>query len=231
VALVTGAASGIGRATADRLAADGLAVARLDVTAGDGILPVDVSDEAAVREAVGAVREAHGPIDVVVNAAGIALPSVLPDDASYLTNWDRTFAVNLTGTLHTVRACLDDLLASEAGRIVNIASTEGLTAARSLGAYTASKHGVIGLTRSLAVDLGRRGVTANCICPGAILTGMTEGIPEADRETYARRNIPAGRYGRPDEIAHVIASLVAPEASFVNGAIIPVDGGMMAAAP
>ena len=93
-----------------------------------------------------------------------------------------------------------------------------------------SKHGVVGFTRSLAVELGRVGVTANCVCPGATLTGMTAGIPEAARATFARRNIPVGRYGRPEEVAHVIAALTAVEASFVNGAVIPVDGGMTAQA-
>jgi 3-oxoacyl-[acyl-carrier protein] reductase len=91
-----------------------------------------------------------------------------------------------------------------------------------------SKHALLGFTRSLAVDLGRRGVTANCICPGATLTGMTEAIPEEDRQKYARRDIPLGRYGRPEEIAYMIVALTAEDASFVNGAVIAVDGGMTA---
>jgi 3-oxoacyl-[acyl-carrier protein] reductase len=136
--------------------------------------------------------------------------------------------VNLTGAMFVVRACLDDLLASDAGRVVNVASTEGLVAARRTSPYTVSKHGLVGFTRSLAVDFGRRGVTANCVCPGPILTGMTAAIPAADRDTYARRNVPAGRYGRPEEVAHVIVALTAVQASYVNGAVIPVDGGMTA---
>jgi 3-oxoacyl-[acyl-carrier protein] reductase len=127
-----------------------------------------------------------------------------------------------------VRHTLDDLLASGAGRIVNIASTEGLGAGRNTGPYVVSKHGVVGFTRSLAVDHGRAGVTANCVCPGATVTGMTEVIPAAHRDAFARRNVPVGRYGRPEEIAHVVVALTALEASFVNGAVIPVDGGMSA---
>ncbi len=136
--------------------------------------------------------------------------------------------MNLTGAMHVVRACLPDLLASDAGRIVNVASTEAITAGRNTSPYTVSKHGLLGFTRSLAVELGRRGVTANCICPGATLTGMTEAIPEEHRDTFARRHVPLGRYGLPHEVAHMIVALTATEASFVNGAVIVVDGGLTA---
>jgi 3-oxoacyl-[acyl-carrier protein] reductase len=188
---------------------------------------VDVSDAAGVEAAVQGVRERLGSIDILVNAAGIPALADL-SDPGFGAVWDQTLAVNLQGTLNTVRACLDDLLASEAGRIVNIASTEALTAGRMGSPYTVSKHAVVGLTRSLAVDLGRRGVTANCVCPGATLTGMTAPIPEEARAAYGRRNIPLGRYGSPEEVAYMVVALTAPEASFVNGAIIPVDGGMTA---
>ena len=130
--------------------------------------------------------------------------------------------------MNVVRACLADLLRDGQGRIVNLASTEGLGAARGLGPYSVSKHAVVGFTRSLAVDLGRTGVTANCVCPGATLTGMTAPIPELDRNTWAHRHVPVGRYAAPEEIAYMIVALTAPEASFVNGAIIPVDGGQTA---
>jgi len=224
VAIVTGGASGIGRAAATGLEAAGAAVAVFD-RSGDP--PVDVSDAAGVEAAVQGVRERLGPIDILVNAAGVPALADLADPG-FGEVWDQTLAVNLDGTLNTVRACLDDLLASEAGRIVNIASTEALTAGRMGSPYTVSKHAVVGLTRSLAVDLGRRGVTANCVCPGATLTGMTAGIPEEARAAYGRRNIPLGRYGSPEEVAYMVVALTAPEASFVNGAIIPVDGGMTA---
>ena len=224
--MVTGGASGIGRATVEQLEARGDRVAVFDRTGPD---PVDVRDEQSLADAVERVRETHGPIDIVVNAAGIAAGGPI-DAIDYVRTWHETLDVNLTGAMLVVRACLDDLIAGGAGRIVNVASTEALAAGRSTSPYTVSKHGLLGFTRSLAVDLGRLGVTVNCVCPGATLTGMTAVIPEADRNTFARRNIPVGRYGRPEEVAFMIATLTAVEASFVNGAVITVDGGMTAQA-
>ena len=224
VAIVTGGASGIGRATVDLLTDKGVSVAVFD-QAGDD--PVDVSDPVAVGSAVDRVRTDLGPIEVLVNAAGISRAGRLEEDG-YVEAWNQALAVNLTGMMHMVRACLPDLLACGHGRIVNVASTEGLGAARWMGPYSVSKHGVVGFTKSLAVDLGRRGVTANCVCPGATLTGMTGGIPEADRDAFARRHVPVGRYARPEEIAYMIVALTDPAASFVNGSIIRVDGGQLA---
>jgi 3-oxoacyl-[acyl-carrier protein] reductase len=142
--------------------------------------------------------------------------------------WERTLAVNLTAHTYTIRACLPHLTRDGEGRIVNIASTEGLGATAELPAYTASKTGVIGLTRSLAVELGKRGVTVNCVCPGPIRTGMTAGIPDDAKEKFARRRVPLRRYGDPEEVAHGTLSLVLPAASYINGAVLVVDGGMMA---
>jgi 3-oxoacyl-[acyl-carrier protein] reductase len=223
-AVVTGGASGMGAATVARLRARGVQVAVLDV-AGDP--PVDVSDAEAVDTAVARARDELGAIDIVVNAAGIGTGGTL-DDPAYPATWARTLAVNLTGAMHVVRACRDDLVASGAGRIVNVCSTEGLVAARRTSPYTVSKHGLVGFTRSLAVDLGRLGVTANAICPGPIVTGMTANIPEDARAAYARRNVPVGRYGTPEEVAYVIVALTSPDAAYVNGAVITVDGGMTA---
>jgi 3-oxoacyl-[acyl-carrier protein] reductase len=127
-----------------------------------------------------------------------------------------------------VRACLPYLLQSGAGRIVNIASTEGVGATALCTPYTASKHGVIGLTRGLAVELGSRGITVNCICPGPIRTGMTAAIPDDDKRKFARRRVPLRRYGEPEEVAQMTLSLVLPAASFLNGAVVVVDGGMTA---
>ena len=222
VAIVTGGASGIGLATTELLQAQGLAVSVFD-QAGDD--PIDITDHDAVAARVADVRSSLGPVDVLVNAAGIAAGGRVSDEG-FLDVWDRTLAVNLTGSVHLVRACLDDLLASGHGRIVNVASTEGLGASRVGAPYTASKHGVVGLTRSLAVEYGRRGLTTNCVCPGATLTGMTRVIPEEMRDIYARRNVPIGRYAKPEEIAFMIVALTAVEASYVNGAVIPVDGGL-----
>lgn len=227
VAIVTGGASGIGRATAELLRAQGVLVAVFD-RQGDN--SIDVTDEEAIAQAVDEVRHTLGPIDILVNAAGVAAGGDI-ETQGYVDDWHRALDVNLTAMLHMVRACLPDLTRNGSdgiGRIVNVASTEGLTAARRTGPYTVSKHGVVGFTRSLAVDLGRRGVTANAVCPGATLTGMTERIPEADRDRFARRHVPVGRYARPQEIAYLIVALCAPEASYVNGAVIPVDGGLTA---
>jgi 3-oxoacyl-[acyl-carrier protein] reductase len=224
VAIVTGGASGIGRATVELLTAGGVQVAVFD---RNGDPPVDVSDPASVIAGVAEVQRTLGPVDILVNAAGIPAGGPLDGDR-YVETWDKTLAVNVTGAMLMVRACLDDLLRNRAGRIVNVASTEALTAGANTSPYTVSKHALLGFTRSLAVDLGRRGVTANCVCPGATFTGMTDAIPEADREKFARRHIPLGRYGRPEEIAHMLVALTAEGASFVNGAVIAVDGGMTA---
>jgi 3-oxoacyl-[acyl-carrier protein] reductase len=224
VAIVTGGASGIGRSTVELLRSKGVQVAVFD---RNGDVPVDVSDAGAVGAAVAEVRAGLGPVDILVNAAGIGTGGPV-DGADYVEVWERTLAVNLTAAMFMVRACQEDLVRSGSGRIVNVASTEALSASPLTSPYTVSKHGLLGFTRSLAVDLGDRGVTANCVCPGATLTKMTQGIPEATREKFARRHIPVGRYGRPEEVAYMIVGLTAVEASFVNGAVIAVDGGMTA---
>ena len=224
VAIVTGGASGIGRATVELLESQGVKVAVFDRNAET---PVDVSDAASVGRAVEEARGRLGPIDILVNAAGIGTGGPL-DGEHYVEVWERTLAVNLTAAMFLVRACLDDLVRSGNGRIVNVASTEALSAGPYTSPYTVSKHGLLGFTRSLAVDLAGQGVTANCVCPGATLTGLTEGIPAADREKFARRHVPVGRYGRPEEVAYMIVALTALQASFVNGAVIAVDGGMTA---
>jgi 3-oxoacyl-[acyl-carrier protein] reductase len=241
-ALVTGAASGMGRATAHLFADEGARVAVADrdregvARVADEIaraggqaaaFPVDVGDPAAIAALATAVRERLGPIDILVNNAGIAIaaPIQAPDYDAY---WDRTLAVNLRAHVDLIRACLDQLTRNGDGRIVNIASTEGLGASAFNSPYAASKHGVVGLTRALAVELGARGVTVNCICPGPIHTGMTAVIPDEAKTKFARRRVPARRYGDPEEVAQMTLSLVLPAASFVNGAIVPVDGGLIA---
>ncbi len=241
-AIVTGAASGMGRAIATLFAADGARVALVDrseapldavvaeITAAGGVARgyvIDVADLAAIEKCVASVRGDLGPVDILVNNAGMAAGATL-EQPDYETVWRATFAVNLDAPMRFVRACLDDLVRNRDGRIVNVASTEGLGATPRTSPYTASKTGLVGFTRSLAIDLGRRGVTANCICPGPINTGMTAGIPDASKETFARRRVPVGRYGEPVEVAHIVLSLVLPAASFLTGAIIPVDGGMTA---
>ena len=242
VAIVTGAASGMGRATAELFASEGARVALVDrapdalraavdaIRSGGGTAAgylVDVSDPAAIDACVTNVRAELGPIDILVNNAGVPVGAVL-EQPDYEQAWARAFAVNIDAPMRFVRACLDDLARAHQGRIVNIASTEGLGATPRTGPYTASKTALVGFTRSLAVDLGRRGVTANCICPGPINTGMTAVIPEESKAAFVKRRVPVGRYGEPAEIAHIVLSLVLPGASYLTGAIIPVDGGMTA---
>jgi 3-oxoacyl-[acyl-carrier protein] reductase len=227
VAIVTGGASGMGAATVDRLRAQGVEVAVLDV---QGEHPVDVSDRGAVEAAVAEVRGRSGPIDIVVNCAGIGVGGLVEGD-TYVEDWERALAVNLNGAMYLVRACIADLAASGHGRIVNVASTEALSSQRFTGAYSVSKHALLGFTRSIAVDYARTGLTSNCICPGATDTPMVAGIPPERRTEFIRRNVPAGRWGTPDEVAYMIVALTAVEASFVNGAVITVDGGMTAKGP
>lgn len=242
VVLVTGAASGMGRATAQLFADEGARVAVTDLEQGavDRVVkeiveaggtaagwPLDVTDLARIHEVVEAVRDTLGPIDVLVNNAGIAIGASLEQsDEAYEPVWQRALDVMLTAHQRLVRACLPQLQRNGEGRVVNVASTEGLGATAGTGPYTAAKHGVIGLTRSMAVELGASGVTVNCVCPGPILTPMTEGIPEAAREKFARRRVPLRRYGLPEEVAHATLSLALPAASYLNGVALPVDGGM-----
>ena len=174
------------------------------------------------------MRERLGPIDILINNAGHRRGRRRSTRPTTPEQWERTLAINLRAQVHLIRACLDQLTRNGDGRIVNIASTEGLGASAFNSPYTASKHGVVGLTRALAVELGAKGVTVNCICPGPIHTGMTAVIPDDAKAKFARRRVPARRYGDPEEVAQMTLSLVLPAASYVNGAIVPVDGGLIA---
>jgi 3-oxoacyl-[acyl-carrier protein] reductase len=241
-AIVTGAASGMGRATAHLFADEGARVAVVDRDA-PGVsrvveeieksggtaagFPLDVSDTAQISDCVREVSQRLGPVDILINNAGIVAGGPI-DAADYAAVWERALAINLSAQVHLIRACLDSLTRNRDGRIVNIASTEGLGASAFTSPYTASKHGVVGLTRALAVELGSKGVTVNCICPGPIHTGMTQVIPDDAKSKFARRRVPLRRYGDPEEVAQITLSLVLPAASYLNGAIIPVDGGMIA---
>ena len=168
-----------------------------------------------------------GGLDIVVNNAGISV-RVAIDDEGYDEAWAKALAVMLTAHQRTIRAALPYLRTSKSPRIVNIASTEALGATALHSPYSAAKAGVVGLTRSLAVELGRDGITVNCICPGPITTGMTARIKDEHKAIYARRRTALGRYGDPEEVAHMTLSLCLPAASFLTGAVIPVDGGLMA---
>ena len=240
--LVTGAASGMGRATARVFAAEGANVAVTD-RAAEGAQAVaaeiaargqiakawtlDIASRADIDRVVDDVASHFGGLDIVVNNAGISVRMAI-DDEEYEDAWTKAMAVMLTAQPRVIRAALPFLRRSKSPRIVNIASTEALGATALHSPYSAAKAGVVGLTRSLAVELGRDGITVNCICPGPITTGMTARISDEHKAIYARRRTALGRYGDPEEVAHMTLSLCLPAASFLTGAIIPVDGGLMA---
>jgi 3-oxoacyl-[acyl-carrier protein] reductase len=240
--LVTGAASGMGRATARVFAAEGANVAVTDFVAagaeavaaeivGNGgaakAWTLDVANRDNINVVVDEIAAHFGGLDIVVNNAGISVATPIDGDG-YDAAWEKSIAVLLTAHPRIIRAALPYLRKSRSPRIVNIASTEALGATALHSPYSAAKAGVVGLTRSLAVELGRDGITVNCICPGPITTGMTARINDEHKAIYARRRTALGRYGDPEEVAHMTLSLCLPAASFLTGAIIPVDGGLMA---
>jgi 3-oxoacyl-[acyl-carrier protein] reductase len=187
----------------------------------------DVADPAQLRHLVESTVEWAGGIDIVVNNAGVSLVNTaFQNDDEFESNWTQTLDINLTAHARLIRLAVPHLVQGGGGRVVNIASTEAIVTTSGLAAYSASKAGVIGLTKSFAVELGRHGITVNCVCPGPINTGMTEGIDDESKATYARRRVPVRRYGEPEEIAHMTLSLCLPATSYVNGVAIPVDGGM-----
>lgn len=241
VALVTGAASGMGLATAQAFAVAGAAVALLDRTA-DAVeqaaqtltdaghralgVPCDVTDEAQVAAAVDQAVTSLGRLDMAVNCAGVQAP---PSDAADETaeDFDQVNAVNLRGVWAAQKHELRHMRAQGSGAIVNVSSLGGLVGLPERAAYHASKHGVIGLTKSAAVEYAPRGVRINAICPGVIETPMVAGMLEGQAEAMAAiiQEQPIGRLGRAEEVAAVAVWLCSPGASFVLGTAIPVDGG------
>ena len=240
VALITGAASGMGKATAQVFAAEGARVIVADINedeaknvckqiesdGGEALaMTLDITDEEQIKKCVSKSIKSFGQMDYLINNAGIASPINI-DDENYPDVWQKTLEILLTGQTRMIRACLEHLLKSDAARIVNISSTEGFGATPTHSPYTAAKHGVIGLTRSLALELGPQGITVNCICPGPINTNMTAAIDQKDKETFARRRVGLKRYGEPVEVAHATLSLCLPASSYINGVALPVDGGL-----
>jgi NAD(P)-dependent dehydrogenase (short-subunit alcohol dehydrogenase family) len=244
-AIVTGAASGIGRATALRLAADGWTVCAVDIDdaglektlaqaseAGGSADAhrVDLSDPESITEGFAAILD-HGPPAALVNNAGLGWAATVVDTSDDV--WDTTIAVNLTAQFRTCRAVLPAMLVAGGGVIVNVASAAGLVGVRRRAAYCASKAGVLGLTRAIAVDHAADGIRCNAICPGTVASEWIDKIlagaddPEGTRRQMAERQLD-GRMGTPEEVAAGIAFLVGPDARFVNGSAFVMDGGLTA---
>jgi NAD(P)-dependent dehydrogenase (short-subunit alcohol dehydrogenase family) len=250
VAVVTGGAQGIGRAIAAALAANGAAVAIFDIEAETARRAVeelqagghtvaafacDVADGPQVQAAVRQVRDQFGPPAILVNNAGInTLHDRRPIHQYADEDWARILRVDLTGVFVMSKAVVPLLLERGGGRVVNIASVAGLVPLRLQSAYVAAKAGVVNLTRSMALELGPAGVLVNAVAPGSVLTRGTEALFYGPDGSYLEKaasllaHVPLGRPGTPEEIAHAVLFLVAPEASYVNGAVLTVDGGWTA---
>ncbi len=230
VALVTGAASGIGAACASRFAAEGATVVGADITSGPDVERVDVSVGDDVAALVASIMDTHGRLDIVLNAAGVAGGGAvhLIDE----TEWERIIDVNLKGTYLVGRHAVGPMMAQRSGSIINIASVEGLEGAEGGSAYNASKGGVVLLTKNMAMDYGRLGIRVNCICPGFIETPMMAAVMELELMAQVRdrwRDQHAlGRFGKATEIASAAAFLASDDASFVSGHALVVDGGFTA---
>ncbi|MBN3853860.1 SDR family oxidoreductase [Paraburkholderia sp. Ac-20340] len=246
-AVVTGGGSGIGAATAAMLLRAGARVtlmgrdaARLDAQrsalgGGEGIacVSVDVADEAAVNAAFMHATEGLGEVDILVNNAGQA--SAAPFMQTDLALWKRMLDVNLTGAFLCTRAALPAMLAKKSGRIVNVASTAGQVGYPYVAAYCASKHGVIGMTRALALEVATQGVTVNAVCPGYTETELLQASldqitrktsrSEAEARSILVRHNPQQRFVQPDEVAHAVLWLCAPGSSAITGQSISVSGG------
>jgi 3-oxoacyl-[acyl-carrier protein] reductase len=230
----------MGRATAHLFADEGARLAIIDINGAaleavaDEVrsvgaevlaLTVDLSDRDAVDAAIARVGAHFGAIDILVNNAGFALLAEIDSD-SYPHSWDASLAVMATAQAWAIRAALPFLRKSPHPRVVNVASTEAHGATRFNSAYVVAKHASLGLTRAMAVDLGKEGITVNCVCPGPVHTGITEVIPDEAKQTFANRRTALRRYAEPEEVAHATLSLVLPAASFITGATLLVDGGV-----
>jgi len=244
VAVVTGAASGMGFAIARHLAAEGNRVALLDLQGDDArkaaeslrasgatttAIAADVTDRGAVDAALAEVRGKLGPIAIMVTAAGF--DAFEPFTDIRVESWERMLAVNLTGTFHCLQAAVPDMLEARWGRMVTISSSSAQSGAPRMAHYVASKAGVIGLTRALALELAPHGITVNCVPPGMIDTPMLRRAEArgdvANLDKIAPRVIPVGRPGKPEEIAATCGFLCSDDAAFITGQVVGVNGGMV----
>ena len=238
VALVTGATRGIGRAIALELGRRGAIVIGTatseagaatigETLAGEGIHGagrcLDVRDSAAVDALVKSVASEFGPVTILVNNAGVTRDNLLlrmKDD-----EWSDVVDTNLGSIYRVARACIRGMMKAKRGRIVNVASVVAATGNAGQANYAAAKAGMVGFTKSLAQEVGSRGITVNCVAPGFIDTDMTRSLPESSRSEL-REQIAVGRFGSPEEIAHACAFLASPEAGYITGHTLHVNGGL-----
>jgi 3-oxoacyl-[acyl-carrier protein] reductase len=233
VAIVTGAAGGLGSAISARLAIAGATIAAADIDcagaerAVQGLdalaVELDVTDPASAESMAQTVLERYGRIDILVNNAGIPGPMASVVELAP-ADWRRVIAVNLDGAFHCTRACLPAMLTARSGRIVNISSIAGQDGNPLMAAYSASKAGIIALTKSVAKEVVSAGVLVNCVVPAAIDAGMTDSVGAAERELF-RSRIPIGRLGRPEELGELVAWIASSRCSFSSGATFDLSGG------
>ena len=238
VALVTGAGSGIGRAIAERLAAEGARVAASDLVLADAevtaktlgtdaiAVQLDVADDDSIGLAVAEVTERLGPIDVLVNNAGWDLIEPFVDTEP--TTWDRVLAINLRGPIAVTRSVLDSMIERRAGRIVSIASDAGRVGSSGEAVYSGAKAGVMGFSRTVAREVARYGINVNCVCPGPTNTPLIQREAEKNPKWLAalERAVPFGRLADPAEIAAAVAFLASDDAAFITGQAVSVSGGL-----
>lgn len=239
VALVTGGARGIGRAICEKLAAEGATVAMVDIlldvaekTAAEFkaqgyeamAIAANVAKPEEAEAAVKAVVDKYGKLDILVNNAGITRDTLMMKMTEQA--WDMVLAVNLKGTFNFTKAATRYMMKARYGKIVNIASVVGRMGNAGQANYSASKAGVIGLTKTTAREFGSRNICANAIAPGYIITDMTEKLPQAARDAFLV-NIPLKRGGKPEDVANVVCFLCGPESDYVTGQVLNVDGGFL----